>query len=77
MSQVILHVSSFIPEQGSLALADDPCSDASLRAAFQRLDLERACKMTFEQFVADRTRCKSLGNVIEARLRARAEAEHI
>ena len=71
MSQVILHVSSIIPEQGSLALTDDPCSDASLRAAFQRLDLERACKMTFEQFVADRTRRVSLSNAVEARLRTR------
>jgi hypothetical protein len=72
MNQVIPHPSYLIPEQGALALEHDPCSDASLRAAFQRLDLERACKMTFGQFVADRTRCKSLSNVVEARLRASA-----
>ena len=71
--QVIPHPSSLIPEQGSLALTDDPGCDASLRAAFQRLDLERACKMTFAQFVADRTRRVSLSNAIEARLRARVQ----
>jgi hypothetical protein len=56
-----------------LPLGDAPADDAPLRAAFARLDLERVCKMTFEQFVADRTRRKSLANVIEARLRSLAE----
>ena len=59
--------------QQPLPLDVDPASDPSLRAAFARLDLERVCKMTFEQFVADRTRRKSLANVIEARLRSLAE----
>ena len=59
--------------QQPLPLGDAPADDAPLRAAFARLDLERVCKMTFEQFVADRTRRKSLANVIEARLRSLAE----
>lgn len=63
-------------EQRALSLDGDPSFDQNLRAAFARLDLERVCKMTFEQFVADRTRRKSLGNVIEARLRAQAEVRH-
>ena len=58
--------------QQSLPLDGNPAADPSLRAAFQRLDLDRVCKMSFEQFVADRARRVSLANVIEARLRARA-----
>lgn len=61
--------------QQPLPLGDDPANDASLRAAFARLDLEHVCGMTFEQFVADTTRRNSLANVVEARLRAAGERQ--
>jgi len=60
--------------QARLPLGDVISDDTSLRAAFQRLDLQRVCKMTFEQFVANPARRVSLANAIEARLRARTEA---
>lgn len=60
-------------KQQELPLPGNPANDASLLAAFVRLDLEHVCGMTFEQFVADTTRRKSLANVVEARLRAHEE----
>jgi len=64
---------SALSEQGSLPLGDAPADIASLRDAFERSGLP-AQGYTFDHAIADETLCRCLANIVEARLRAMADA---
>ena len=73
MSHPAVHVIESRQAQQALPLGDAPNDIASLRAAFERSGLP-AQGYTFDQAIADETLCRCLANIVEARLRAMAEA---
>lgn len=62
------------PEQQPLDLGDAPDSEANLRTAYAKVPSLAKEGITFEQVLADPLMKKLLGNINEARLRAKSAA---